>query len=489
MSQKYYTQNILSTYVLKRIFSHLELNIFYKIIKYNKYIQNRLNITWENSILKYHCQYTSKTKGEIIQNIEKMQEIPKYNYISYLSYTSKFLLKYHYHFSENIDDKDEEIKFAIKYKGFKINDYPIQSNFNYIDYKNGINLLKKYEYFFNYSLNDKNIELINLINDIREKNRINLLVYNKLENLYQFFHERKSMNENYTFMNPIGRLKNKIINKEKEIMRILLKKELRFIYILEKENTEYIFLYSNKENKIDKITNKEIKNIIKKNNNENFHLTNNTNPKIIFNKICKCRKYIENNLVKCRGNNEYGYQILNFINDTLIGVLEGPPDTPYENGYFLFKILFPDDFPFKPIKFCFITPIFHPNISEGGFVCIDVLDNQWTPAHGRFPCLIHLVQSLLDDPNPDDFINEFAAKLCKKDRNIYNETVRCHISQFANYSKFLDDLNNLNIHYEVLQKRKKKKKVIIKKNEIVKKKEMVKKLAFILFYLIIFMFC
>ena len=103
--------------------------------------------------------------------------------------------------------------------------------------------------------------------------------------------------------------------------------------------------------------------------------------------------------------------------------------------------------------------------------------------------MIHLVQSLLDDPNPNDFINEFAAKLCKKDRNIYNETVRCHTSQFANYSKFLDDLNNLNIHYEVLQKRKKKKKVNIKKNEIVKKKEMVKKITFILFYFILFMFC
>ena len=61
------------------------------------------------------------------------------------------------------------------------------------------------------------------------------------------------------------------------------------------------------------------------------------------------------------------------------------------------------------------------------------------------------MQSLLDDPNPDDFINKFAAKLYKKDRNIYNETVRYHTSQLANYSKFQEDLTNLNINYEIIK--------------------------------------
>jgi len=140
------------------------------------------------------------------------------------------------------------------------------------------------------------------------------------------------------------------------------------------------------------------------------------------------------------------------INDTLIGVLEGLPDTPYENGYFLFKILFPEEYRLVPIKFCFITPIFHPNISEGGYVCVDVFNYNWSPALSTFPALIYSVQSLLDDPNPDDFINEVAAKLYKKDRNRYNETVRYYTSQFANYSKFQEDLTKLNINYEIFKK-------------------------------------
>ena len=84
------------------------------------------------------------------------------------------------------------------------------------------------------------------------------------------------------------------------------------------------------------------------------------------------------------GDYDYGYQLLSMINDTLICKLEWLPDTPYENEYFLFKILFPEDYPLLPIKFCFIIPIFHPNISEGGYVCIDKFNYNWSPAFLSF---------------------------------------------------------------------------------------------------------
>ena len=185
-------------------------------------------------------------------------------------------------------------------------------------------------------------------------------------------------------------------------------------------------------------------------------MLNNTKPKIEIENLLKNVSQIEksnisNNIINGIGNYENGYQILSIINDILIGVFEGPPDTPYENGYFLFKILFPVSFPFKPIKFCFITSIFHPNISEGGYVCIDIFNKEWSPAIFHFGTLIYSVQSLLDDPNPDDFMNENAAKLYKKDRNIYNKTVRYYTSQYANYSKFLEDVKNLNINYEIIK--------------------------------------
>ena len=146
-----------------------------------------------------------------------------------------------------------------------------------------------------------------------------------------------------------------------------------------------------------------------------------------------------------------GYQIFNLKDDTLIGVLEGPPNTAYEDGYFLFKIVFPSDYHFKPPKFIFITEIFHPNISNG-YVSVDILMDQWSPAQCCFDKIIYSVQSLLDDPNPDDFINEEAAKLFKEDKNEYNRTVREYTSLYANYLKFEENVIKLNLKLQTAKK-------------------------------------
>ena len=452
MSDIDYTKKILSKYVLKTLFSYLQLNKYYKIIKYNKNLQNRLSISnWKDSIFNY--EHIIKTKKDIIESFEEMQNKKKYKYISDLSYTGKFVLKYSYYLAENINEEDEEIKFLIKYKGFKINDYPLPSNFNSLSFPEKMNIFRKNESYLKYSLSNENIQLINSINELREKNNMNLLIYNKLENLNTFFQEEKSRNEKHTFIYPKGKFKNKINKNNEDIIKILLKESFRYIIILEKELNEYIFLYSKSIGKSEIKENNKINNINKF---RTFHLFNNTKPKIeienlFLNSFYRGKTNLLNNIRIGICDNENGYQILSIINEILIGVLEGPPNTPYENGYFLFKILFPKEFPYPPVKFCFITSIFHPNISESGYVCADIFENKWSPALCHFPKLIYSVQSLLDDPNPDDFINEVAAKLYKKDRNLFNETVRYHTSKFANYSKFLEDLTNLNINYEIIK--------------------------------------
>ena len=180
----------------------------------------------------------------------------------------------------------------------------------------------------------------------------------------------------------------------------------------------------------------------------NFNIRNNTIP--IVNTM-NSQKHIKKEALFAlkEGFQDEGYQILVLKKNTLIGVLEGPPNTPFENGYFLFKILFPEYFPFPPPTFIFITKVFHPNISEKGIVSVDILQDQWQPAIWPFGKTIISIQSLLDDPNPHDFLNEKAAKLFIKDRNIYNETVRGYTSLFANYSKFLEDINNMNIQIKI----------------------------------------
>ena len=40
----------------------------------------------------------------------------------------------------------------------------------------------------------------------------------------------------------------------------------------------------------------------------------------------------------------------------------GPPDTPYEGGFFKSHLVFPKDYPVKPPKLKFMSEIWHPNI-------------------------------------------------------------------------------------------------------------------------------
>ena len=122
----------------------------------------------------------------------------------------------------------------------------------------------------------------------------------------------------------------------------------------------------------------------------------------------------------------------------LKGALEGPPQTPYQNGIFLFSIIFPENYPFKPPKFKFKTKIFHPNISEDGNVSIS--QKEWSPLF-YFDKIILSVQSILNDPNPNDYLNQEAAKLFIENKEKYEEIVIEYTKKFANYNNFQNDLN------------------------------------------------
>ena len=448
MSKIELIKSIPSKLIIKKIFSHLCVFDLLKIIKYNKNLQNTLNINFKNTIINF--QYCIKTKNEIMPDIEKLQEK-----INNKDYKTNFCLKYSYYFAKNINEEDEKYIFLTKHKGIKINDYPLPSNFISLKSSDKIKILENSEYFLKYTLNDKNIELINLINELRHENNLSQLIYNKVQNLIDYFKVNQSSCEKNLLINLKGEFKDKILSKDDDIIKKVLQKNLKYIMILEKDENEYILIYSfyndNSNLSVNKI-----------NNIEKFHIVNNIIPEIDIssNFPKRHRSMIIKTLVNSCNQPEYGYQIFSFIGQTVIGVMEGPPNTPYENGYFLFKFCINENFPFSPPKFYFISNIFHPNISENGYVSVDILEDQWSPALMDFGKIIISVQSLLDDPNPDIFLNEMAAKLYKEDKSKYDETVREYTSLFANYSKYLETIKKMDIKINTL-----------KEGEIIKYKE------------------
>ena len=52
-------------------------------------------------------------------------------------------------------------------------------------------------------------------------------------------------------------------------------------------------------------------------------------------------------------------------------VLQGSQGTIYENGYYMIKIVFTEDYPSKRPDVYFLNKIFHPHISSNGWACIE----------------------------------------------------------------------------------------------------------------------
>ncbi|GAB5356728.1 hypothetical protein AAMO2058_000313900 [Amorphochlora amoebiformis] len=77
----------------------------------------------------------------------------------------------------------------------------------------------------------------------------------------------------------------------------------------------------------------------------------------------------------------------------------GPEGTPYAGGVFYLNITFPQDYPFKPPKVQFRTRIYHCNIDKNGYICLDILKDNWSPALTISKVLLSIT-ALLTDANP-----------------------------------------------------------------------------------------
>ena len=111
-------------------------------------------------------------------------------------------------------------------------------------------------------------------------------------------------------------------------------------------------------------------------------------------------------------------------------IIEGPEGSPYEGGNFELSLRIPDDYPNSPPKATFVTRIFHPNVFTNGNICLDTLQNNWSPAMDLSQLCLS-IQSLLTDPNPNDPANGKAGDLYNRNPNAYGEKVRRYVKKFA----------------------------------------------------------
>lgn len=109
-------------------------------------------------------------------------------------------------------------------------------------------------------------------------------------------------------------------------------------------------------------------------------------------------------------------------------IIFGPQDTPFEDGTFKLTMEFTEEYPNKPPTVKFVSKMFHPNVYADGSICLDILQNRWSPTYD-VAAILTSIQSLLDEPNPNSPANSLAAQLYQENRREYEKRVQQIVEQ------------------------------------------------------------
>ncbi|KAK4981910.1 ubiquitin-conjugating enzyme E2 H, partial [Elasticomyces elasticus] len=100
-------------------------------------------------------------------------------------------------------------------------------------------------------------------------------------------------------------------------------------------------------------------------------------------------------------------------------------NTPFAGGIWKIHVELPDQYPYKSPSIGFTNKIFHPNIDElSGSVCLDVINQTWSPMYDMINIFEVFLPQLLRYPNPTDPLNGEAAALLMRDSKGYEARVK-----------------------------------------------------------------
>jgi len=113
----------------------------------------------------------------------------------------------------------------------------------------------------------------------------------------------------------------------------------------------------------------------------------------------------------------------------------GPAETCYAGGVWKVHVKLPIEYPYKSPSLGFVNRMYHPNVDErSGSVCLDVINQTWSPLFDLVNIFEVFLPQLLAYPNSADPLNGEAAALQMKDQKLYEAKIRDYVAKYASGS-------------------------------------------------------
>ena len=113
-------------------------------------------------------------------------------------------------------------------------------------------------------------------------------------------------------------------------------------------------------------------------------------------------------------------------------IFHGPKDSPYAGGSWRVHVELPEGYPYKSPSIGFCNRIFHPNVDEtSGSVCLDVINQTWSPMFDLLNVFEVFLPQLLLYPNAADPLNGEAAALALREPDRYKAKVQEYVAKYG----------------------------------------------------------